>query len=239
MNLLLFEPGEVGQPLRAEDERYRHLTKVLSISVGERFDMGIVNGKRGKGLVTLLNTRELQFSFQPLHPCSTAHNLYILLPFIRPVNGQRVLRELSTLGAAQIVQFTAEKSEKSYAQSKYYRAEKVRALLKEGAEQAFCTNLPSYYRATSLQEAIGHCTTIQQKIAFDNYEATVAYGNYPFREGGAAVLAIGPERGWSAQERNLLRSTGFILASLGVRVLRAETATLSAVILSLQKMGKL
>jgi 16S rRNA (uracil1498-N3)-methyltransferase len=42
------------------------------------------------------------------------------------------------------------------------------------------------------------------------------------------VLAFGPERGWGAGDRALLRAQGFTLAHLGARPLRAETAVVAA-----------
>jgi RsmE family RNA methyltransferase len=42
-------------------------------------------------------------------------------------------------------------------------------------------------------------------------------------------LAIGPERGWSTQERDFLRANGFSLCHMGQRVLRVETAVVAAV----------
>jgi RsmE family RNA methyltransferase len=46
------------------------------------------------------------------------------------------------------------------------------------------------------------------------------------------ALAFGPERGWSAGERQLLRAQGFELAHLGTRVLRTETAVVAALALA-------
>ena len=43
------------------------------------------------------------------------------------------------------------------------------------------------------------------------------------------AIALGPERGWSAAERSLLRAGGFELAHLGARVLRTETAAVAAI----------
>ncbi|HKB91619.1 MAG TPA: RsmE family RNA methyltransferase, partial [Opitutaceae bacterium] len=44
--------------------------------------------------------------------------------------------------------------------------------------------------------------------------------------------AFGPERGWSATERTLLRAHRFTLAHLGTRVLRTETACVVALSLA-------
>jgi RsmE family RNA methyltransferase len=43
------------------------------------------------------------------------------------------------------------------------------------------------------------------------------------------MIAIGPERGWSAGERDFLRSLSFEMRHLGSRVLRTETACVAAV----------
>jgi RsmE family RNA methyltransferase len=55
----------------------------------------------------------------------------------------------------------------------------------------------------------------------------------------AAVLAIGPERGWSDGERNHLEEAGFLRLSLGERALRTETACVAAAVLALEKIGEL
>jgi len=46
------------------------------------------------------------------------------------------------------------------------------------------------------------------------------------------VLAVGPEGSFSDEENDTLESRGFIPAGLGPRVLRAETAAISAVVLA-------
>ena len=43
------------------------------------------------------------------------------------------------------------------------------------------------------------------------------------------VLAVGPEGGWSPQDRALLEAQGFAGVRLGPRVLRTETAGLAAI----------
>ena len=50
-------------------------------------------------------------------------------------------------------------------------------------------------------------------------------------------LAVGPERGWSPRERELLREAGFRFVHLGERVLRVETAVVAAVSLVRARLG--
>jgi RsmE family RNA methyltransferase len=53
------------------------------------------------------------------------------------------------------------------------------------------------------------------------------------------VLAVGPERGWSDRERDLLEKGGFLRLSMGGRALRTETACVAAAVLTLEKIGAL
>jgi len=48
-----------------------------------------------------------------------------------------------------------------------------------------------------------------------------------------AVLAIGPEGGWTADELQWFRESGWVAASLGDTILRAETAAIMAAALAL------
>jgi RsmE family RNA methyltransferase len=54
---------------------------------------------------------------------------------------------------------------------------------------------------------------------------------------GGAVLAVGPEGSFSDREHALLSSVGFVRAGLGPRVLRAETAAITAVIVAQTVVG--
>ena len=47
-------------------------------------------------------------------------------------------------------------------------------------------------------------------------------------KGKDMVLAIGPEGGWTGEEEKLFQGSGWISASLGPTILRAETAAIAA-----------
>jgi RsmE family RNA methyltransferase len=57
--------------------------------------------------------------------------------------------------------------------------------------------------------------------------------------GQGITVAVGPERGWSGRERELLEKAGFQRLSLGKRALRTETACVAAAILAMEKIGEL
>ncbi|WP_041194736.1 16S rRNA (uracil(1498)-N(3))-methyltransferase [Candidatus Symbiobacter mobilis] len=57
----------------------------------------------------------------------------------------------------------------------------------------------------------------------------------PYAKGDALTLLCGPEGGLDADEERAARDRGFLAVSLGTRVLRAETAALAAVTLTLRQ----
>lgn len=226
MNIILFEPGEIGLPLARSDPRAAHIVGILRRKAGGLFDAGIVDGPLGKGTVVEVGPDLLRFRFERGSDPPPADPIHILAALPRPQTARKILTEAAALGVASLRFFGSEKGEPGYRASTLWTGEWRRHLV-DGASQAFDTRLPEVLHHTGLGRAVaalpGGCT----RIALDNYEA-------PRRltPAGAALplaLAFGPERGWSAAERSLLRESGFELRHLGSRVLRTETAVVAAV----------
>jgi 16S rRNA (uracil1498-N3)-methyltransferase len=56
------------------------------------------------------------------------------------------------------------------------------------------------------------------------------------RDGPRVVLAFGPEGGWTEGEIEKFRDAGWISASLGSSILRAETAVIAAVAITMAEL---
>lgn len=230
MNLILLEPGETGVPLPLADPRAVHIVDVLRRSEGDLFDAGIVNGPRGKGTVVSIGPGGLAFRFEATGDTPPADEVHLLVALPRPQTARKILSEATSLGVASIRFFQAQKGEPSYASSTLWRTPEWRRHLVDGAAQAFDTRLPEVLHVSSLADAVASIPAGCLRIALDNYEAT-----RPLTPGLARrplALAFGPERGWAAAERTLLRESGFELAHLGSRVLRTETAVVAALALA-------
>ncbi len=240
MNLLLFTREEAATPLLRTDPRSTHLLEVLRRQIGDTFDAGLIDGPRGKGTITALSPAALSLTFSwgepppPLDPIT----LFIGLP--RPQTARKILQEATALGASALHFFTSERGEPSYAQSTLWSSGEWRRHLITGAEQAFCTRLPVVTWARPLSALINELPASTTRLALDNYESTAPLSAAvlaPASQQSPAVLAIGSERGWSPDERDLLRAQGFTLAHLGPRVLRAETAVTAAVSIVKARLG--
>ncbi len=227
MNLILFEASEIAAPLPRADPRAVHLVAVLRRRAGDLFDAGIVNGPRGKATIESIGSGAVAFRFEALAEPAPADPIDLLVALPRPQTARKILGEATALGVASLRFFRPEKGEPSYASSTLWKTPEWRRHLMDGAAQAFDTRIPEVRHDAGLAEAIDGLPAGRPRVALDNYEATVRLT--PDTARPPAVLAFGPERGWSATERTLLRDKGFVLAHLGTRVLRLETAVVAAV----------
>lgn len=226
MNLILLEPAEEAQPLAPTDPRAVHILKVLRRKEGDHFDAGIVNGPRGKGTVLSTGPDGIVFRFEAVAEPSAADPIHLLVALPRPQTARKVLGEATSLGVQSIRFFQSEKGEPGYASSALWSTSEWRRHLKDGAAQAFDTRIPEVVHSRTLAEAVAALPGGCVRTALDNYEATRRLTAGAQR--APLVLAFGPERGWSASERTLLRGAGFELAHMGPRVLRTETAVVAA-----------
>ncbi|HWA08191.1 MAG TPA: RsmE family RNA methyltransferase [Opitutaceae bacterium] len=235
MNLILFEAAETEVPLPRSDPRARHILDILRRPVGGTFDAGLVNGHRGKGALVEIGEQALtlRFTWGELPPPLDPITLVLGLP--RPQTARKILQEAAALGVGTLDFFAAEKGEPDYAQSTLWSSGEWRRHLIAGAEQAFDTRLPEVTFRLPLAEVLAALPAGGTRLALDNYEASGPLSATAMT--APVVLALGPERGWSARERDLLRGRGFTLVHLGRRVLRTETAVVAAVTLAKAELG--
>jgi 16S rRNA (uracil1498-N3)-methyltransferase len=241
VNLILFEPTETAAPLPRRDPRAAHILDVLRRRVGDVFDCGLVNGPRGKATLAAVAPDALTLSFAwATEPPPPPEPITIVVGLPRPQTARDILRDTTTLGVAALHFVATEKSEPSYAQSTLWSSGEWRRHLLDGAQQSFATRIPEVTSGRPLNEtlaALPIATTA--RLALDHYEAPAPLSQSNLMGYFPVVLALGPERGWTARDREVLRAHGFALVHLGPRVLRTETACVAALTLVRAKLGLL
>lgn len=241
MNLILFEAGELAQPLPRSDPRAVHLLEVLKRRPGDTFDTGLINGPRGKGTLIGHDTESLTLAFAWGPPPPPLDPVTLMVGLPRPQTARKILLEATTLGVARLHFVTCAKTEPGYAQSTLWSSGEWRRHAVTGAEQAFDTRLPEITWQGTLETHVAALTNVGLRIALDVYEGastlTAALPESP--PDTPVVLALGPERGWGPADRAALRAHGFTLAHLGPRVLRLETAVVTALAVLKSRTGLL
>jgi 16S rRNA (uracil1498-N3)-methyltransferase len=235
VNLVLFDPDELGMPLLRSDPRAMHILEVLRRPAGESFDAGVTDGARGRATVRRITSDWIEWDFAPGPALPPLPPTTLLLGLARPQTSRDILRDATTLGATALHFAATARSDPNYASSSLWRTGEWRRHVLAGAAQAFDPRLPDVTWGKELAGTLDGLAAQGVRYALDNYEAdahlasalsaTHTAGHPPL------VLAIGPERGWDSNDRNLLRARGFRLVHLGTRVLRTETAVVAALTL--------
>lgn len=220
---MLITAEEAVAGLAPEDARARHLRETVGLAVGGTFHVGVENGRRGIATVTALAPR-LTFAVAWEKTAQARLPLTVLVGLPRPQTAKKVLHDLASLGAARLVFFESEKGDPGYLTSSLWKDGEWREHVLKGTEQACSTLVPEVARVGSLAEALRLADPSAWKLALDPYEASGA--PELAAPATAAVLAIGPERGFGDGERRALRAAGFGFAHLGDRILRVEAAAL-------------
>jgi 16S rRNA (uracil1498-N3)-methyltransferase len=250
VNILILEAAEVGARLPRGDRRWEHVRKVLKKGPGDRLAAGLADGSLGQALVVELDESGLVLDFKafegpdgvppPLAP------LTLILGFPRPIQAARVLRDLTSLGVAEIHLTATELGEKSYAQSSIFKDRDFRGHLVEGAEQAGNPLLPRVLTHWSLKRCLEALSASEDPAQQARGDRIFLHPYGDFEKLGSlrgleapVTLAVGSERGWTEAELDLLLAAGFSPRSLGGRILKTETAVLAAAALSLSRLGYL
>jgi RsmE family RNA methyltransferase len=257
VNLILFEAHELGKALPRRDERSIHLLKVLHKKAGDTFDAGLLDhgggvgggGGLGRGKIVKVGIDgSISFSFEIEAPSVPRLPVRVGVGFPRPIQIRRLLRDLSSLGVEAVDLFGTELGEKSYRDTKLLNDGGARAALIEGAAQSRDTTIPALSVFPGLADWLRErespaasskrSSAVPLLVAADNVRPEGAMSRItPTMR--PVVLAIGSERGWSDNERDLLEGAGFLRLSLGSRALRTETACVAAAVLAIEKIGEL
>ena len=131
---------------------------------------------------------------------------------------------------------TARRSEKHLVQAAPARLERWRRVAREAAKQSRRADVPVVEDLVSLKSAVhlrlAHpglsLLLAEQERSTTLYAAMQASVKQPTMERPAVILAVGPEGGWTAEEEALFAAEGWQPVSLGPRILRAETAGITA-----------
>ena len=230
MNLLLFEEAFEQTCIDSTDTRAAHLREVLKVELGSLVFVGFVRGRRARAKVMELpDDGSVHLEVLATEAAPPPLPVALLMGLPRPHTAKRLLFETASMGISRIDFFEAEKGEPSYARSSLWQDEAWRERLRLGAEQSFGTHIPEVAMYPDLQTALSAQNPQAARLALDNYESGASLGEQIPAEAKEVVLALGPERGWSSNERDTLQRNGWLLAHLGPYVLRSETAAVAAV----------
>lgn len=232
VRLYVDHPLSQGQTVPLDRDHANRLFNVMRLGVGAA--VRLFNGRDGewRARIAEAGKRHGVLSVEDqTAPLQLPPDLWLLFAPIKKDRTDFIVEKAAELGASRIVPIQTE-----YTQGDRLKQDRLQAHAVAAAEQCGGTYVPE---VASLQKLSPLLATwpAERKLMF--CDETSTEGALPTPEGGTRdpwAIAIGPEGGFSPEERQRLSAIGHTV-SLGPRILRADTAAVAALTLWQSQMG--
>jgi 16S rRNA (uracil1498-N3)-methyltransferase len=207
----------------------RHLTRVLRVEAGQRYE---ISDNQRVYLAEIETARKEHVVFRTIEkldaPQPPAH-VILCAALIKFDHFEWMIEKATELGVSEIVPVEAIRSERGLERAAHKRLERWRRIALESSQQSRRAFLPAIAEPLPLHKAVA--IEAVERFAFDeNPGGTPLVSALPPQPatGSRVAVLIGPEGGWTDEERTAFVDAGWTRVSLGPTILRAETAALAA-----------
>lgn len=228
IRLYVEQPLGPGQPVPLSRDQAHYLFNVMRLGTGAH--VLVFNGRDGEWRAEVSEAGRrggtLACVSQTL-PLQMPPDLWLLFAPIKKARTDFIVEKAAELGAARIVPVQTD-----FTNSERIRQDRLQAHAIEAAEQCGGTFVPEVSDLVPLDRLLSDWPA-ERRILWCN-EHLVGAREALLRGGvrGAWAVLIGPEGGFSTAERHRLAAMPQVVpASLGPRILRADTAAVAALTL--------
>src|SRR5258706_11417351 len=205
-----------------EGEAAHHLGRVLRAQTGQLYELS--DGEQvWLGRIESVGRDRLQFALvEELPAVHPGVDLTLLLAVVKFDAFEWAIEKATELGVSTIVPLAAERSEKALLAASTKRAERWNKILVEASQQSRRVRLPILQAVAQPARAFSGYPDAAAKIMLSERAGALPL-NQILPAGSRrtqAILAIGPEGGWTEAEFSAAQAGGFCEASLGKLILR-------------------
>ena len=245
MHRLFIPPDQLGSPrVKLTPEQVRYLGTVLRLRPGEEIE--VFDGKGARFRAWLQDSPELDAAVllldEPLpEGPARAVDVVLVQALAKGEKMELVVQKATEMGATRILPLASERAvvrvdtERGSA-----KAERWRKVAQEAARQSGRADVPRIDEPAGWDAvfAVLRDEPARRGLLLDPEEAELRLGQAA-RGARRLLIAIGPEGGFSADERERAVRGGMLPVGLGPLVLRTETAGLAALAIVLHVHGEL
>jgi 16S rRNA (uracil1498-N3)-methyltransferase len=214
-------------------DQAEHLSRVLRAEPGMRADV-VAGGRVFHAQVAAVAPGEVRFNLIAELEADPALPVTLVMSIYKFDRMEWAIEKATELGVSAIAPVIARRTDKHLALAAHKRAERWRRIAHEAAQQARRSDVPVIHDPVPLSDRVRTSTGVARIVLAEQERSRTLRG--AVEESIAAAqnetpvleLAIGPEGGWSPEEEALFDANGWRAVSLGPRILRAETAAISA-----------
>ncbi|MDO9639856.1 MAG: 16S rRNA (uracil(1498)-N(3))-methyltransferase [Pseudotabrizicola sp.] len=229
VRLYVDQPLGAGQAVAVGPEQATYLFAVMRLPVGA--GVLLFNGRDGEWLARVVDAGKRRGALlceAQTRPLLPVPDLWLLFSPVRKERTNFIVEKAVELGVARLMPVTTR-----FTQSERWRQDKQLAHAIEAAEQCGATSVPQVGEVQPLERALAGWPEGRVLLWADEAlagQASALTGSVA--AGAPGAVLVGPEGGFSDDEKALLRGLPFVRPiSLGPRILRAETAAVAALVL--------
>jgi 16S rRNA (uracil1498-N3)-methyltransferase len=228
----LFIPHDLsaGAELALDHGQSHYLASVMRQGVGD--EVALFNGRDGewRGAITVVTKRAVGLRAEtPVRPQTMGPDLDLIIALVKRSRLETIVEKAAELGARRVRLAVTERTNADRA-----RVERLSAIATEAAEQTGRLDVPLVAEPVKLAGMLKDWDPGRRLLFCDEAgdAKPILQALSSSRRGEPWAILIGPEGGFSPKERDLIRALPqSVAASLGPRILRADTAAISALTL--------
>jgi 16S rRNA (uracil1498-N3)-methyltransferase len=217
-----------GNTAAIEGDSAHHLGRVLRAQQGQLYELS--DGQHVRlGRVEKVARDRVEFALLEEIPAhQPTLDVTLLLSLVKFDAFEWAIEKATELGVSTIVPLAAARSEKALLAAAGKRAERWKKILGEASQQSRRVRVPMLEGLSQPAQAFSAHAAAVKIMLSERPDAPSLRKILLTEPAQQAILAIGPEGGWTDAELAAAQATAFREASLGQLILRTETAVAAA-----------
>src|SRR5690348_3240885 len=220
--LFVRSPLAEGTSVDLEAAQANYLGNVMRLGVGA--ELLVFDGISGEWLARIAEAGKKRMTLaveRKTREPESIPDLWLAFAPVKRAQTDWLVEKATELGAARLVPVMTQRTV-----AERVRLDRLESIAIEAAEQCGRTRVPQIAQPIPLSRLVEELDPARHFYFADETGGEPLAAAF---EEGPAVILVGPEGGFTDEERAFVRGSGASPVSLGPRILRAETAALAAI----------
>ena len=222
------QPLSTGAAVAPTLDQSRYLTQVMRLKTGD--DLLVFNGQYGEWrcvVAEVLKKGVILKAQELVRPQTFGPDLDLIVAVVKKARVETIVEKAAELGARRVRLTLTQRTN-----TDRIRLDRLDAIAEEAAEQTGRLDVPVIDDPVKLSDILDGWEDGRRLMFCDETGGAPVMTALKDTAPGPWTILIGPEGGFSPEERDRLRALPFTTAvSLGPRILRADTAAIAAMTL--------
>ena len=219
-----------------------HISKVLRLKTGDMISVFDGRGHAFECRIRSVSPDKVAVIVEKARPSKTESHVNITFAqaMLKSKKMDTLIRQATELGISRWAPFYSERSVPTPDRKRLAtRLERWNKISREALKQCGRDIFMEVLQPMPMEEVLRQGRACDHKIIFWECESAFPEAPVPMPQEQikSLMVVVGPEGGFSAQEVDLAKSLGYVTMSLGPRILKAETAAVTAAVLMQYRFG--